>query len=126
MGIRVSGKSKKELFVNAGRAFSDILTGLTCISGKIEHTLKIRADNPDDLLFNFLDELLYRFSVKKYVYGKFKVLSLNDKELNITAIGERLNQKKHKISREIKAITYHNFKINKTKFKWVAKILFDV
>ena len=126
IGIKVSGKDKKELFANAGRAFFDILTGLDNVSGEVSHTFKVKAKNQEDLLFNFLDELLYRFSVNKSVFRDFKVSIKDGKELSATATGETFKENKHKIRREIKAVTYHNFKMYKFKNKWYAKIIFDI
>ena len=40
--------------------------------------------------------------------------------------GEKLDFKRHRLKTEIKAVTYHQLKVQKVKDTWQAEVIFDV
>lgn len=126
LGFKVFGKTKEQLFENSGKALFDILIGIENIKESKEKNLTIRANNLEDLLLNTLSEFLFTFSVKKLIFKNFFVKFINENEINIIAKGEEFNKNKHIIKREIKAITYHDFKVYKEENIWCANIVIDI
>ena len=54
------------------------------------------------------------------------MIKFTNKELQARLTGESLNNKKHVIKTEIKAVTYSGLTVEKQKTGWVARIIFDV
>lgn len=121
--IRVFGRSKEELFSKALLGMTDELRPeIKNQESKIK-MMKIKSDNLETLLVDFLSEILYLTQVNKEVYTdvKFKKFSNNEIE------AELFGQKVERFGQDIKAVTYHNLDIHQKKNKtWEATILFDI
>jgi SHS2 domain-containing protein len=46
--------------------------------------------------------------------------------LSATLSGEKFNKKKHIVLTDIKAVTYHDLKVEKREDQWVAEVLCDI
>ena len=126
IGIRVFGKNNEKLLKNTIYAFFDVLVGIKSINKKVEKVLKIKADNLEDLLFNLLDELLFIFSTKKMIFKESKVSFIRENQIVVKLKGQKFDPSKHKVKTDIKAVTYHDFKIKKEKNKLIAEVIFDI
>jgi len=125
-GIKVVGKDRKALFLNAKDALYDILTNDITIKNESEETLEIDSMDQEMLLHDFLAELLYLFWVEKKIFTDMEIISMSDKKLKIKARTIIFNEQKTEINREIKAITYHQFEVGEENNKMFAKFVFDI
>ena len=89
-------------------------------------SFSLKAGNPEDLLVAWLEEILYFFTVKRIGFHDLKIASLTSTTLCGTGIGGKINIKRHRVDREIKAVTYHDLKINETKNGFRTRIIFDI
>lgn len=128
IGVEVTGRTKKELFVNAAQALFDVMienqTGWEV--AKQQKTIKVEGADVTDLLINFLRELLYLFNGEKFLTDSCEIIKFTNKELQARLTGELFNRKKHSIKTEIKAVTYSGLTVERVKSGWKAKIIFDV
>jgi len=77
------------------------------------------------LLFDWLNELLYRFDSEHRLFGRFDV-EIQNGRLNGSAWGEPWDRKRHVLTHEVKAITYHGLKVQQTADGWMAEIIVDI
>ncbi len=127
IGIVVHGETAEELFERAAYAMFDIMVDLENVDSVGKYRVNIRSPTIEDLLVDYLSELLYTYSTEYVVMNDFNVIiSKYDDGFHLrgVALGEPLDTKKHKIKLEIKAVTYHELEIN-TK-EGYAKVLFDI
>lgn len=82
----------------------------------------------DTLLFNYLDELLYRFSTESFCCVRFKIDSLDLANFQIIgkAYGESYDPSKHTPGTEIKAITYSNMQIHENADRVDLYVIVDI
>ena len=126
IGIKAYGKSLSEAFENAAKGMFDIITDNSDIDSVGQYDIELSADDLEQLLVDFLSELLYLNSAKNLVFGFFKVgLDEEQKKLTAKIFGEKFDFSKHKIGTEIKAVTYHMLEIKKNK-KYSVQVLFDI
>lgn len=123
--FEADGKTLDEVFESAAEAmFASIIE-----IGKVKQTetreIKANAENLEDLLHDWLAELLFLFETDGLVFSEFKA-SVDEKKMEAAgfAIGETL-QEKHGLHGHIKAITYHELKVEK-KDGWKATVILDV
>lgn len=123
------GKNLDELFRNSALAIFDIQCNLKKIGNKTSKKIKLKNENAEDLLFDFIEELIYLKDKDYVVFGKFKIKikKIKDKYiLECIALGEKIDPKKHELKTDIKAITLHEFYLKKTSRGWKAKVLVDI
>jgi len=126
IGVKAYGKTLSEAFENAAYGMFDIITDKSEIDKIGQYDINLEADDLEQLLVDFLSELLFLNSAENIVFSFFKV-SLNEKEKSLSAntFGEKFDLSKHKIGAEIKAVTYHMLEVNKNK-KCSVQVLFDI
>ena len=128
IGVEVTGRTRKELFVNAAEALFDVMIESKTGEASEKQQRIIVVDGADiaDLLINFLRELLYLFNGEKFITDVCEIIKFTNKELQARLTGESFNNKKHVIKTEIKAATYSGVSVEKVKAGWRARIIFDV
>ena len=133
--FEVKAKTLKEIFENAALAVFEVQVELNSVKRKIKKEIKLKNANPEDLLFDFLEELIYIKDAKYLVFNKFKVKLLEkassktDKKeflLKCTAEGEKIDPKKHELKTDVKAITLHEFYLRKIGKTWKCRVLLDI
>lgn len=121
--IRIFGKSKKELFLNALLAMNFGLRPEILDGKSVKRKIKAKALDLSALLVDFLSEALYLTQAKKEIYESVNFIKFADLELEVEIFGKKTK----KFGEDIKAVTYHNLKIIKNKNDvWQATVLFDV
>ncbi|MCD6214499.1 MAG: archease [Thermodesulfobacteriota bacterium] len=126
IGIKVYGKDKKSLFLNAAYAFFALITDLKTVTPKKEIKLEVKGQDLEDLFFNWLDELLFLFDTKGFVGCEITIEKLEQKKILAKIKGENFNPQKHPLNACIKAVTYHNFKVNHIDDRFQAQVIFDI
>ena len=126
IGVRVFGKTLKELFENAAIAMFDILADLEGMKGEIAQDFELTAPNYEELLISWLDELLYNFYAKNIIFYKFEVTKLSEDVIRAKAFARLVSKNRNRLKTEIKAATYYNLKIIKRDDYYEVDIIFDV
>ncbi|MCG6533672.1 MAG: archease [Syntrophales bacterium LBB04] len=136
IGCDIFGKTRKELFANGVTALFDLILDRKRERGNIlaaagrttleEKSITIHGNGLEDLLINFLREVLYLFNGKKWVAIDCRPVEINRKRIVVHLHGEPYNLQKHPATMEIKAVTYHGLSVKKTAQGWKARVIFDV
>lgn len=126
VGIKAFGKNISEAFENAAKGMFDIITDNSEIESVGQYDITLDAPDLEQLLVDWLSELLFLNTSKNLVFGFFKV-ELDEKKNHLSAkvFGEKYNISKHKIGVEIKAVTYHMLEV-KNKRPYHVQVLFDI
>ncbi len=126
--IRVTGKTLRNLFVNAATALSEILYGprreKTVLSQSRSHSITLSAATKEDLFVAWLNEILSLSLVKKTVFSHFIISALGQSVLKASLRGYSFSGAA--IQTEVKAVTYHGLSIERKRAGWEAEVIFDV
>jgi SHS2 domain-containing protein len=125
MGIAVWGDNLKDLFLHAAIAMYSLIVDISTIMPAASFPVDIQAMDIDELLKNWLSELLYYFNAKDILLSDFNIKALSNNRINSLASGEKIDQSRHVLKREIKAVTFHNLHIMQTKSGFQTDIIFD-
>ncbi len=126
IGVNIYGATLEDVFRNAGYALFNTIVDIEHIQPSLERKVSIVGDDDETLLMNWLRELLYLCAVENEVYREFDIRSLSAGKLNAAIRGERLDMRRHDFKTELKAVTYHQFQLNKDADGWKATVIFDV
>ncbi len=125
------GRTLEEAFSQCALSLMTIITpNLEKISPQIEKSVKIKAEDKEALLFDFLSEFLYIFDVEGLIFNEINVEYIEKinkhYKLEVTMKGEKFNKKKHDIGTEVKAITYSFINIDESEDDVKINIVFDI
>ena len=124
VGLKAYGKNISEAFENAAIGMFDIITDSSKIASIGQYDIQLEAHDLEQLLVDWLSELLFLNSAKNLVFGTFKV-KINGNHLSAEVLGEEYDKSKHKMGVEIKAVTYHILEVNNKK-PYYVQVLFDI
>jgi len=126
LGLRVRAPDLDRLFAEAAQAlFAAIVDDLETVRPTQKIDVSLHGDDLGYLLFDWLNELLYRFDTEHLLFGKFDV-RMENQNLHGSAWGEPLDPARHSLAHEVKAITYHGLKVEKEKDGWLAEVIVDI
>lgn len=127
-----SGSTLDEMFESAGLAVTNTMVKeLKSVKPKVKKTIKLKADNVEKLLFDFLQEFVYWKDTSLLLFSKIKVKISEPKKaggaysLVAALYGEKLDMKKHELLVDVKAVTWHLFSVKKGK-EWACHVVLDV
>lgn len=126
LGLHVEAADLNTLFAEAARGLLSILVDnpdevrpLREVPFEIEGTAK------DFLLFDWLNELLYRFETEGLLCSEFSI-DVTETGLTARARGESADPDRHRLAHEVKAITYHQLEVTQTPTGWQARVIVDI
>ncbi len=125
IAFEAEGDDLNELFEACALATFDIMVDLKSVKPEIKKIIRLENKNTEDLLFNFIEELVYLKDVEIMLFSRFKI-DVKDNKLEAEMYGEKINQQKHKLRIDIKAVTLHKFEVKKEKNKWIARVIVDI
>jgi len=128
-GIRGTGNSYEEAFAECARSMCQAMADVNKIGAKEHEKLDLETKDLEELLVAFLNHLLYLKDVKGTFYNKFDLYITNvggKWQLKGTAHGEKIDRKKHRAKGEVKAVTYHQLKVEKKGEEYLVQCVVDV
>ena len=126
LGVEVFGTTEEELFVNAALAVVALSTDPEKITSAEERHFTVEGSDSADLFVNYLREVLYLINGKGFLTCEVNLVEIQPHYLRVTVRGERYDTRKHRIKKEIKAVTYHQETVEKTATGWKGRVIFDV
>jgi len=126
LGLRMRAKDLEGLFAEAARAlFSVLVADLETVRPLRGVAVSLEERKRDELLHDWLAELLYRFDAERLLLSEFDV-HLTGSGLTATARGEPIDPTRHQLDTEVKAVTYHGLKVEPTGDGWLAEVIVDI
>jgi len=125
-GLQVSAPDLPTLFADAARGLSAlIIENPQDIQPRATEEIRVEGAQTDFLLFDWLNELLYRFDTGQMLFAEFSI-SLGPEGLVATVKGEKFDPARHRAAHEVKAITYHQLGVEQTPNGWEARVIVDI
>lgn len=114
------------MFVDAAYGLTSLLVeSATDVRPTLTETIQLAGTDVDYLLFDWLNELLFRFETGKLLCREFDV-RLSDQGLEATIRGEPSDPTQHRLAHEVKAITYHGLSVQQTESGWQTELILDI
>lgn len=129
LGLRVRAPDLSTLFVESAQAlFAAIVEDLGTVQPIVKLEVQLAGEDREYLLFDWLNELLFRFDTQHLLFSQFEVKLTESPRLKLRglAFGEPLDRERHNLSHEVKAITYHGLKVEKSAEGWLAEVIVDI
>ncbi|HUU06944.1 MAG TPA: archease [Thermoplasmata archaeon] len=121
--VEVHGVTLEERFENAAYALFDQITDASTVRPKGEVEVSVSAGSREQLLVDFLQELLFLHDTENLVFSRF-VVEMEGDTLRARAQGEEFDPTRHAKRSVVKGITYHGLEFRDDESKLV--LLFDV
>jgi len=126
--FEVEGQTLEELFRDAAIATFEVMVDTESVEPGITKEIELKNKDIDNLFFDWLSELVYLKDADAIIFCEFDVsIKKNDSyKLNATVSGETIDQEKHALRSDVKAVTYHMFEVKKKGENWTARVILDI
>jgi SHS2 domain-containing protein len=134
IGVHIYGASLPELFQNAAAALYEAMGTLAKSDERREKRVRIEAGALEDLLHDWLTELLYEIEANHVLLDEIVSLQAGRGgdaaptwELRAELRGATIDFTQSQTNEEIKAVTYHQLRVEQLlDGTWRATVIFDV
>ncbi len=128
VGLRLRAETLDDLFRTAAEGLFDlIVANREVVAGEQVEPIELTAETPADLMFAWLDELLFRSETRHQLYVNFAVeVAADGRSLRAEVAGEAIDRDRHVLDHEVKAITRHAFRLEREADGWIAELILDI
>lgn len=126
ISVKIYATSLEDIFIQSSVAMMDLICNVEKVRPLKSFNIEVSGSSNEQLLVNWLQELLYLHEVRNFLFSKFTVKSITGGVIKGTAFGEKLDSSRHELMNHIKAVTYSNLDIRKENGKYVTSIVFDI
>jgi SHS2 domain-containing protein len=131
IGLRVKAKDLNGLFRDAAEGFYSLVTDPQAIqASKTERVQEVemnfQEENAAELFMHWLQEILFFFSSRKLILRDINFISLTPMILKCRGRAVLFDPARHLSRHEVKAVTYHQFRVLQTPGGWEAEVIFDI
>lgn len=115
-----------EVFVHCSLGMMSLMLDLGSVRVVGRKELEAKGRERESLLVAWLSEILFLVETEGWVFGEFEIAEISDTLARGWALGEPLDQRRHRLELEIKAPTYHMLELKEEDSLWTAQVIFDV
>jgi SHS2 domain-containing protein len=126
VGFIAYGSSLKELFANAAQAMMSLACELGSIEEREAREVEVTGPDLESLLYAWLAEILAEADGEQLVFCRADVLALGHGVVRGAVYGEPYDKARHHAGTYIKAVTFHQLRIEQTADGWRAQVYLDV
>lgn len=129
LGLDVTGDSLEELYICAAEGMFDIILGGGTVKVTEQVELKIRSGSKEQLMVDWLSELLYLFDTQLMISSEFSlsIKKINEEFLLQSRFGlAPFDPSEDQSDYDIKAVTYHRLRIEKRDNLFKCHVVFDL
>ncbi len=132
VAFEATGKTVDELFSSAAEATTaTMVKDVRSIEKKVKKDVTLSAPSLEQLLHDFLEELIYLKDADMLLFSEWRVSvqepsAQGEWRLHAVIEGEVLDAGKHELLVDVKAVTWHQFSVNKSAQEYRATVVLDV
>jgi SHS2 domain-containing protein len=126
IGVRGRGETLAEAFAAIALALTAVVADPGSVRPEREVEIACAASDPEALLFDWLNAVIYEMATRGLLFGRFEV-AIKDDRLLATAFGEPVEPARHQPAVEVKGATYTALRVGQDeRGRWVAECVVDV
>ena len=126
IGIKASGETLEDLFETAAEAMFDQIVDTRRLKGLARSRLEVTGIDREDLMISWLRELLFLWNGREMLVKRAAIKAISETALSAVVIYDPYDPQTHEILTDIKAVTYHGIRVEKSEAGWESTVIFDV
>jgi len=124
------GPTLEKMFESAGLATTNVMVkDIRSVKKKVTKKVKLESDSVEKLLNSFLQEFVFWKDKDLLLFSDASV-SIEEKSgkffLKAELSGEKIDVKRHEMLVDVKAVTWHLFRVEKKAKKWTCQVVLDI
>jgi SHS2 domain-containing protein len=126
IGVRGIGPTLEQAFEQAAFALMAVVADPSTVAATNSVALSCEASNDEDLLYDWLNAIVFAMATRRMIFGRFKV-RIHGHHLRAIAWGEPIDVARHAPAAEVKGATYSELRVHRDPAgQWIAQCVVDV
>jgi SHS2 domain-containing protein len=128
LGLRIHASDLDDLFRTAAEGLFDVIVAnRDAVRATLSEVVSLEADSLEELLVEWLNDLIFRSETEHEFFGGFEVSVDRDRRrLEAVIRGEPMDPARHILDHEVKAVTHHGVRLAREGEGWVAEVILDI
>ena len=126
LSIRLSADSLPQILAEAGAALFDLLVDMSAVEARESVTLEVEGLDNDDLIANWMRELLYEYQASGFMLKEFDIQQAGEFMVRAEARGEKYDPDRHEEREAIGAVDERLTHLGKMGAQWTAQVGFEL
>jgi SHS2 domain-containing protein len=126
VGIEAAGRSLKEVFEYAALGLVSIIADPSTVDFAERRFVALEGSDHENLLVKWLSELLYLYDGQQFLPSDVEITRLTSQQLEASVMGESVDAQKHALKTDVKAITYHQLKVEEREDGFLVRVFVDI
>ena len=130
IAFEATGRDLPELFRDAADATTNVMIdNIEAIQPRQTRQIELSNDKLDMLLFDLLQELIFLKDAERLLL-RIREVQVDERDeiyvMKATAEGEVVDAERHHQRADVKAVTLHDFSVERIEGGWKARVLLDI
>jgi SHS2 domain-containing protein len=126
VGIEAAGRSLKEVFEYAALGLVSIIADPATVDSAERRFVALEGSDYENLLVKWLSEILYLYDGQQFLASDVEITRLTSQQLEASVMGEPVDARKHALKTDVKAITYHQLKVEEREDGCLVRVFVDI
>ncbi|PSN94247.1 hypothetical protein B9Q04_04890 [Candidatus Marsarchaeota G2 archaeon BE_D] len=128
LAFEAESESLEGLFEDAAMALFEAMANTATLRAAGKRRIVVRADTVEDLLYKFLSEVVYLKDAEALLFKNVDVAITVNGGYTLVGEGEYdvVDPSRQELRMDVKAVTYHMFRVEKRDGSWVCTVVVDV
>jgi SHS2 domain-containing protein len=130
VAFEAEGGTLEELLQSAALALTDTMVrDREQMEQTVIRCFDVKAESLELLLYRFLQELIFLKDADRLLFSRFEldvVQGIPTHFLRVRAFGDEISLEKYEHLADVKAVSLHNFSVQRTAGGWRAEVVLDV
>jgi SHS2 domain-containing protein len=126
--LEVEGVDLDDLFATAAQALAEVMVDPATVAATAERTVALTAPSLDLLLYDWLAELILLKDQEEMIFPRVKVRVSENSSCRLEAIltGGTIDRERTALRADAKAVTFHQFALERRGQGWWARVVIDI
>lgn len=126
IGIEANGQTLKDALEYVARGLVSIIVDPSTVEPIEQRYIRLAANDLEQLLVKWLSEILYLYDGNDFLVSDVSIEQLSNISLEAILTGDILDERKHVLKLDVKAITYHQLEIEEREDGCRVKVFVDI
>jgi SHS2 domain-containing protein len=126
--LEVEGTDLDDLFATAAQALAEVMVDPLTVAATVERTVTLTAPALDLLLYDWLGELILLKDQEELVFPRAEVRITGSSPFRLEArlVGGLIDRGRTALRADAKAVTFHQFALERRDAGWWARVVIDI
>jgi len=115
-----------EAFRQAALGLISIVVDPSSVGLSVQKTSSVEGTDAENLLVRWLSEILYLYDGEDYLVGGIEILKMSPTGLSANLRGEFVDEQRHRLKMDVKAVTYHQLSVSQGPEGAVVRVFLDI